>query len=224
MIRNLFLLWGSEGDDDEGAEGAEGQTEESGSEGDDETRTITTKDLEAMTARAADKATRKAKRELASTLGFDNAAGLQEFVETQKAAQDEATDEQTKVLQEAERSKKEYEAGKSDLSEQKLQLSISMAVVSAGLSDPKKVQRVAALVRDDLDEDVLDEDDWSGAVAEALKELQGDMPELFVKSGHGSGDGGAQGGSTQTDEEKAAAEEKQLIESYEKQGLVYHPL
>jgi hypothetical protein len=224
MIRKLFLLWGSEGEGEEGAEGAEGQTEESGSKESEETRTITNKDLEAMTARAADKATRKAKKDLVSTLGFDNTASLQEFIETQKAAQDAATDEQTKALQEAERSKKEYDAGMSDLAEQRLQLSISQAVVGAGLADPKKVQRVAALVRDDLDEDILDEEDWSGAVADALKELQGDMPELFVKSGFGSGDGGSQGGSTQTDEEKAAAKDKEMIESYEKQGLVYHPL
>ena len=224
MIRKLFLLWGSEGEGEEGAEGAEGQAEESGSEEADETRSITTKDLEAMTARAADKASRKTRRELASDLGFDNMAGLKDFVDAQKAAQDEATDEQTKALQEAERSKKEYDAGKSDLVEQKLQLQISMAVVGAGLADPKKVQRVAALVRDDLDEDILDEEDWSGAVADALKELQGDMPELFAKSGLGSGDGGAQGQSTETPEEEAAEKEKQLIKSFEDKGLIYNPL
>jgi hypothetical protein len=221
MIRKLFLLWGSEGEGESEETAAEETTEESTSE--DESRTITTKELEAMTARAADKAQRKAKRELASTLGFENMAGLQEFVESQKAAQDAATDEQTKALQEAERSKKEYEAGKSDLAEQKLQLEISMAVVAAGLADPRKVQRVTALVRDDLDEDILDEEDWSGAVADALKELQGDMPELFAKSGFGSGDGGSKGKSTDDDDDEAA-KEKQLIESYEKQGLIYHPL
>jgi hypothetical protein len=223
MIRKLFLLWGSEGEGEEGEEGEENKAEESGSEA-DESRTITNKELTEMAARAADKASRKTKKELASSLGFDNMAGLQEFVETQKTALDADKDEQTKALQEAERSKKEFEAGNADIAERRLLLDISMEVVGAGLADPKKVQRVTALVRDDLDEDILDEEDWSGAVADALKELQGDMPELFAKSGFGSGDGGSSGKSTQTDEEKAAEKDKQLIDEYKAKGLIYNPL
>lgn len=216
-MKRLFLLWGNEdGEEEETTEEVEETTEE-------ETKSITTKELEQMTARAADKATRKAKRELASTLGFDNMAGLTEFITTQKASIDEATDEQTKAVQEAERKSKEFDARMSDIAERELLLSISQAVVGAGVADPKKVQRVSALVRDDLEPDVLDEDDYSGAVGDALQALREDMPELFAKSSTGSGDGGAHGKSTDDDDD-AAAKDKQLIESYEKQGLVYHPL
>ena len=86
MIRKLFqygktqlFLWGAEGDDDD--EGTDDQSGSSGS-GDDspETRTITTEELEAMTSRAADRATRKAKKELASSMGFESLSELNEFV------------------------------------------------------------------------------------------------------------------------------------------------
>jgi len=222
MIRKLFLLWGA---DDEGSDDGDDGGDPTGTpDPTPEVREITQGELDKMAARAADKASRKARRDIASDMGFENLGNLKEFVEGKKAADDAATDEQTKVLQEAERSKKENEAATSALAEKSLALTISMQVVAAGVADQKKVQRIAALVRDDLDSEVLsDEEDWDEVVGSALQELQTDMPELFVKSGVGSGDGGAHGDSV-TDEDKDAARQKELREEYEKQGLLYHPL
>lgn len=224
MIRKLFLLWGADDDGDGDGDGDGEPT--STPESKPEVREISQDELDKMTARAADKAVRKARREMASEMGFDNLGGLKEFVEGKQAADEAATDEQTKVLQEAERSKKENQAATSALAEKSLGLTISMQVVAAGVADQKKVQRIAALVREDLDSDLLnDEDGWIEAVASALHELQDDMPELFIRAGTGSGDGGAHGESTTelTEEEKVAASEKVLRDEYESKGLIYHP-
>ncbi len=224
MIRRLFPLWGAEDDgEDDGGEGGESTPTP---EEKPEVREISQSELDKMTARAADKAVRKARREFASDMGFENLGNLKEFVEGKQAADDAATDEQTKALQEAERSKKESAAAMSALADKSLNLTISMQVVAAGVADQKKVQRIAALVRDDLDSDLLsDEDGWDEAVGSALHDLKEDMPELFIKAGVGSGDGGAHGKSTEelTEEEKEAASQKQLVEEYEAKGLIYHP-
>lgn len=215
MIRKLFPLWGAEGDDDDP------EVEETSTT--DESRSITTSELEQMTARAADKASRKARREIASDLGFDSLVELKEYVSTVKKAEVEAQDEQTKALQEAERSRKEFEAKMADLTEQRLNLLITQKVVGAGVGDPKRSSRIAALVRDDLDPEVfVEEDAWDEAVTAALQAVKADMPELFAKSGVGSGDGGAHGKSTdETDE--SAEKEKQLTTHYLNRGMVEYP-
>lgn len=215
MIRKLFPLWGAEGDDDDP------EVEETSTT--DESRSITTSELEQMTARAADKASRKARREIASDLGFDSLVELKEYVSTVKKAEVEAQDEQTKALQEAERSRKEFEAKMADLTEQRLNLLITQKVVGAGVGDPKRSSRIAALVRDDLDPEVfVEEDAWDEAVTAALQAVKADMPELFAKSGVGSGDGGAHGKSTdETDE--GAEKEKQLTTHYLNRGMVEYP-
>jgi hypothetical protein len=159
-------------------------------------------------------------------MGFDSMKDLQSFVDTRKEAETDALDEQTKALQDAERSKKEYEAQLSDLSGERLKLKISQQVITAGVADEAKARRIAALVRDDLDSEVLDDtDNWDQAITDALQSVQDDMPELFIKAGVGSGDGGAHGDSDKklTDEEKAAASEKVLIDEYEAKGLIHHP-
>ena len=224
MIRRLFLLWGADDDGDGDGDGGGDPTPTPDPK--PEVREISQSELDKMTARAADKAVRKARREMASDMGFENLGNLKEFVEGKQAADEAATDEQTKALQEAERSKKESEAATSALAEKSLNLTISMQVVAAGVADEKKVQRIAALVREDLDSDLLsDEDGWDEAVGSALHDLQEDMPELFIKAGVGSGDGGAHGKSTEvlTEEEKVAASEKVLRDEYEAKGLVFHP-
>jgi hypothetical protein len=217
MIRKLFLLWGAENEDDEET------TTETPKVTEEEPRTISTAELEQMTARAADKATRKAKRELATSLGFDSTAEMTEFISTNKKAAEEAQDEQTKALQAAQRKEKEYEAKMSALADERLNLMIERKVVAAGIGDPKRASRIAALVRDDLDSDLIeDEEAWGGAVADALQSVQEDMPELFAKSGFGSGDGGSKGKSTD-DEDEAAKKEKQHTDRYANRGMVEYP-
>lgn len=221
MIRKLFLIWGAEDGDDEGNGDDQSGIPGSGQEA-PETRVITTDELEAMTARSADRATRKAKKELASSLGFESLTELNEYVSAQKKAEEAAQDEQTKALQEAERAKKEYEAQISNLADQRLALSIDRAVIGAGIGDPKRAARIAALVRDDLESDVLeDEEGWEEAITAALQAVKADMPEMFAKSGFGSGDGGSKGKST--DDDDGAEKEKQLVGHYQQKGMVEYP-
>jgi hypothetical protein len=172
--------------------------------------------------RAADKSKRKALRDLASETGFDNMTDLKEFIDSKKKAEDDALDEQTKALQEAERVKKEYEAQMSDLADERLALRISQAVLAAGVSDPKRSDRISALVRLDLEPD-LSEDDWNEAITDSLQSVTEDMPELFKgPAGMGSGDGGSKGKSKEDGDEQEAFE-KQLREEALARGLVQFP-
>lgn len=219
MIRKLFFLWGAAEDEDGDDDSSKTPAEESPPS----TRELTKEEMSAMTAQAADKASRKTRREIAADLGFDSMKELKVFVDSQKEAAQSALDEQTVALQEAERTKKEYEAAMSSLASQRLSLLISQQVVAAGVADSVKTKRIAALIRDDLDPDVLeDEEAWEASVTDALQSVQDDMPELFAKAGGvGSGDGGAHGKSTE-DKDPAAEKRKQLRDEFEKKGLIYH--
>jgi len=223
MIRKLFFLWGATEDEgDEGAgEAGNGETTEPTTPS---TRELTDEEMSKMTAQAADKASRKTRRDIASDMGFDSMKDLQEFVGSKKEADDAALDEQSKALQDAERTKKEYEAQLSDLSGQRLALQISQAVITAGVADQAKARRVAALVRDDLDsESIEDEEVWEASITEALRSVQDDMPELFIKAGVGSGDGGAHGDAVKPEDEEAARD-KAIRDEFEAKGLIYHPI
>ena len=223
MIRKLFFLWGAAEDDDGTDDGGtdDGKTTE---ESIPSTRELTDEEMSKMTAQAADKASRKTRRDIASDMGFDSMKDLQEFVGSKKEADDAALDEQAKAVQDAERSKKEYEAQLSDLSTQRLGLQISQAVISAGVADQAKARRVAALVRDDLDpESMEDPEVWEASITEALRSVQDDMPELFIKAGSGSGDGGAHGDAV-TPEDEEAAKLKAIREDFESKGLIYNPI
>ena len=224
MIRKLFFLWGAAEDDGDSDSDDGGDTKVI-EETPPSTRELTDEEMSAMTAQAADKASRKTRRDIASDLGFESMKDLKTFVDSQKEATDSALDEQTKAVQEAERSKKEYDALKSELSGERLSLQISQQVITAGVGDPVKARRIAALVLDDLDPESLeDEETWEESITVALQSVKDDMPELFIKPGVGSGDGGAHGDSTTelTDEEKEAAKAKELRDEFEAKGLIYH--
>ena len=225
MIRKLFYLYGAAEDGEEGSDDGDAGDGESKEETTPSTREMTDEAMSKMTAQAADKASRKTRRDIASDMGFDSMKDLQEFVGSKKEADDEALSEQAKAVQDAERTKKEYEAGLSDLSTKRLGLEISQAVIDSGVADKAKARRVAALVRDDLDPESLeDEGTWEQSIIVALQSVKDDMPEFFVKTGFGGGDGGAHGESEDelTDEQKEAAKAKELRDEFESKGLIYH--
>ena len=230
MIRKLFFLWGAAPDDGDGGDGdGDGDVGDVKPKDDSkpQIRELTDEEMSKMTAQAADKASRKTRRDIASDMGFDSMKDLQEFVGTKKEADDAALDEQTKAVQDAERTKKEYEAGLSDLSGKRLGLEISQAVIDAGVADKAKARRVAALVRDDLDTESLeDEGTWEQSITVALQSVKDDMPEFFVKTGFGGGDGGAHGDSDDklTDEEEEAVKLKAIRDEFESKGLIYNPI
>lgn len=218
MIRKMFLLWGAEGEEEE-----EG-TEEESPETKPTSRTLTGEELEQMTARAADKAKRKQLRDLASEMGFANAGELKAFVESKKTADQESLDEQTKAVQEAERTRKEFEARTSALLSEKLDLAIARKVIGAGVSDSKRIDRISALIKLDLDPELIeDEESWEEAIVATLAAAKADVPELFGKTSQGSGDGGARGPSTD-DEDDADKKKKQLEEEYTNAGYIPYDL
>lgn len=226
MIRKAFWNWMKPlalfGAEDE-PETEEAGSEEEESEESTETRQVTAKELETMTARAADKASRKSKRDLAVEYGFENFGAFKEFIDSSKQAQESAQTEQERKLAEAEKSQKDYEAKARDLARKELNLQVSTAVVGAGVSDKKRIDRIAALVQMGLDPEILeDEDAWDEAITASLQEVKTDMPELFSKAGSaGSGDGGARGGSAPKTDEEAEAQ-KALQDKYLKRGLVVY--
>lgn len=219
-FRKLFPLWGAEDESDDQEEKTEETSEETS-----ETREVSASELEKMTARAADKATRKSRKDFAAQHGFESFSQLEEFIKSQKQAQQESLDETEKALQEADRTKKEFEARQSDLRDRELELAISTAIVGAGIAAPERIKRITALVQMDLEPEVKDDQDsWPDAITSALQEVKDDMPELFsAKVGSaGSGDGGARGKSEQDRDEKAE-KEKQLEENYARRGMVLYP-
>jgi hypothetical protein len=215
MIRK-HLFWGAEEDGDP-ADEVDPQIVEQPS-----TKTMTAEEIEKMTARAADRASRKARKDLASELGFDDLNAMKDFVGAQQEATKEAMDEQTKAIQGAKESQREYEALKSNLASDRLDVAVQAQVLAAG-ADPKKVSRVAALVRTELDPDVVNEEDtWGEVITDALSSVKEDIPELFAGTkGFGSGDGGAKGKSAPPEDEDAALKEK-FSKQFAAKGLITH--
>lgn len=215
-----WLLWGAE-EDPEGEEEGGDPTPQNPPE--PSTKELTAEEIEKMTARSADRAARKARKELAADLGFDDLNAFKDWVKTQKDAEKEAMDEQTRAIQEAEEAKREAEALRNNLVSDRLDLAVQRHVVGAGIADPKKVQRVTALVRLDLDPDIVnDEESWDEAITEALTSVREDTPELFAApgpNGFGSGDGGARGGSAPKGDEEAE-NRKRLEKEFADRGLL----
>ena len=225
MIRKfLFPLWGAE-DPPEGDEGAGGDDPVI-TDGNPTTREMTAEEIENLAARAADRAGRKARKDLASELGFDDLSKLKDFVTAKVQADKDAMDDQARAIAEAEEAKREAEALRSNLASDRLDTAVLRKVVASGITDEKKISRVTALVRLDLESDVInDEDTWDEAITAALSAVKEDAPELFsgAKVNHGSGDGGAHGPSTPPGDE-GAAREKKYTEQFAAKGFVeYDP-
>lgn len=216
MIRKYLLLWGAEDDDTgDGEDPPEIVTEPS-------TKELTAEEIEKMTARAADRSARKARKSLAEELGFEDLNTFKDWVTSQREAEKEALDDQSRAIQEAEEAKREAEALRNNLVSDRLDLAVQRHVVASGVSDEKKLQRVTALVRLDLDPDIVnDEETWDEAITDALTSVKEDTPELFGASSqsYGSGDGGARGGSVK-EEDKEAENRKKLEQEFADRGLI----
>lgn len=218
MIRKyLFPFWGAEEEGEEEEEATPPTPPEP------PTRELTAEEIEKMTARAADRSARKARKDLATELGFEDYSKFQTWVKAQRDAEKEALDDKDRAIQEAKDAKAAAEALLNNLASERLDLAIQRQVLGAGVSDAKKVQRVAALVRLDLDADLInDEEAWEEAVTEALTSVKEDAPELFGvpgPQGHGSGDGGARGRST-SEPDTEAERIKKLEKEFADRGLI----
>lgn len=186
------------------------------------TRTLTAKEIDSMVAAAAKRATRKAARDLASDLGFDTAGELKAWVQEQQDQAEAAKSEEQKVLDNARKASQEAAELKASLARERLDIQIERAVIAAGISDAKKSSRITTLVKADIgsDIDLNDMSAWETPIADALESVKSDAPELFnVRSGFGSGDGGATGESSPDDGDKEqAALEERIEKEYAAKG------
>lgn len=216
-MRKLFLpvpLWGAEGDDDaDDDDGDEGASQE-------ESRSLTSSELEKMAARAASRGSRKALKDLRAELGFDDMDALKGFIVERREADDAAKSDQDKALAEFEDLKSSTQVALSEARGMRLEATIERSIIRAGVTDDKKATRIATLVHADLDTD-LDAEDLAEALSTAIAGLKADMPELFASSGTGSGDGGSKG-SSQGETDEDADREKKILAEYARRGL--HPV
>jgi hypothetical protein len=215
MTDLVFLFGAADGEDAD--ETTEDAPEVSGA-----TRTLSADEIDAMVARAASRGSRKASKELATELGFDSAGALKEWVAGQQQAAEAQKTEEQKVLEQARRASQEAEESKRVLARQRLDLSIERAVLRAGVADEKKSSRIATLVKADIDNeiDLSDEAVWQEAITVALESVKSDAPELFNhRTGFGSGDGGATGGSATDDQEQLkATQEEEWDKEFARKG------
>lgn len=219
MIRTLFYFWGAEDEGDEGEE-----TPEVSPTAVPTTKEMTAEEIEKMTARAADRAARKARKNLADELGFENLDAMKGFVSERQAADKDAMDEQARAVADAAEAKKEYQTLQANLVSDRLDIAVQRQVLASGITEDKKVSRVAALIRLALEPDVISEEDtWEEVITDALSSVQEDVPELFGSqgSGFGSGDGGARGASDKPEDLEAARRER-LEKQFASKGLIQY--
>ncbi len=223
MRFRLLRLYGAEGDDEGTGSGDQPPSGDSsaddGSDSQPAQRTLTQEELDKITARAADRASRSATKALAADLGFEKVADLKAWALTQKEAQEEQRSEAEKAAAKLAADQASVDTSRTALAQERLEVQIEKAVVRAGVTDEKKLDRLLTLVYAEIDE-TEDEDGWSAQIGEALEGLRGDMPELFASSARGSGDGGARGDSLPPDQNKEAEEEKKWDQEYKNRGYV----
>lgn len=226
MIRwkHLFhALWGAEDDPEVPDPELEAEEEE---EEEESSRTLTSKELDAIVGRAVDRSNRKITKDLAKSFGFETAGEMKDWIAKTRQAEIDAMDEGERKVAEAAEKTRSAAALESSLASDRLDVAVLSAVVSEGVSDKKRQSRIAALVRLDLDPDLVNEDrdSWDEAIADALTSVKEDAPELFTRAkvNHGDGDGGPRGPSEKA-KDKAAENEKQLVTRFTEAGLIELP-
>lgn len=217
-MRETVRLWGAEGEDNNVVES---ETVTVTSDPTPETRILTEEEINRMVTRAADRGSRKAAKALAQDLGFDSPSEAKAWFSEQQAAADATKSEETKALEEARAAAAEAEVIVANARNDRLALRIDREVLRAGVTDEKRASRIATLIRTDLDPD-LEEDDWTDNISTLLEEMKDETPEMFGKpASHGSGDGGATGNSsTSNDQEKR---EEQWAAEWRAKGFIEQP-
>ncbi len=212
-----FALWGGDGSDDNDED-----TDDDESDKDEpESLTMTPKELEARIARAASRATRKAKKDVRKGLGFDSQEDLDAYITTTREAQEATQTEADKLKLDTENERTSLASERNAVLEDKVQLSIERKIIYAGVTDEAIVKRIQTLVRAELGKDI-DNETMTDDVADALEAVKGDVPTLFEaskKKNSGSGDGGGKD-TKQTDEQKRNARLKKYEDEYKQKGLV----
>lgn len=159
-------------------------------------RQVTADELEAIAAKASNRASRAANKQLAEELGFESIGAMKEWVATYREEQNKQKSEAERQLEEAIRVKTEAESMKSQLRTERLDVAVRRALVNSNISS-KRLEKAVILVNSELSQDDLEDDEnWTNAITAAVTAVKNDMPELWGTKSFGSGDGGTQGGST----------------------------
>jgi hypothetical protein len=211
--------WPTEGEGETPPE-EDGGSQDEGTEEVPESKSYTVDEINAMTARAADRASRTASKKLAQDLGYESVTGMKEAVTKQREAAENAKSEEQKRLDEIEaREAAAIERDRVSLARER-QASIKLAISSEGITDQKRAARILSMVQTEVGPDV-ESDDLEEAVAEALVGIKADVPELFAAaSGHGSGDGGSSGRSTDEDTDEDQEQEERFEEEHRQKGRI----
>jgi hypothetical protein len=217
--RSWPTIWGAEGEGETPPE-EDGGSQDEGTEEVPESKSYTVDEINAMTARAADRASRTASKKLAQDLGYESVTGMKEAVTKQREAAENAKSEEQKRLDEIEaREAAAIERDRVSLARER-QASIKLAISSEGITDQKRAARILSMVQTEVGPDV-ESDDLEEAVAEALVGIKADVPELFAAaSGHGSGDGGSSGRSTDEDTDEDQEQEERFEEEHRQKGRI----
>jgi hypothetical protein len=217
----LLRLFGADGEGEgegEGGTSSEGSGEGEGSDK-PENRSLSEEELSKITARAADRASRSARKKMAEDLGFDSVSALNDWAKAQRDEADAKKSESDKAAEKLATDQKAATQERLDNARDRRQVKIERAIIRTGVVDEKKVDRLLTLVEADIE--VGDDEDLDSQITEALESLKGDMPELFaLKKGHGSGDGGSEGGSDDDTDDGESEEEKAWREEYEARGPI----
>ena len=206
--------------------GAEGESEDDANDSDNdstnqnEAKTLTSEELERSLARAADRASRGATKALAKELGFEKVSDLKDWALKQKEAAEASRSEEEKRAAKLAEDQAKADSERAKVRHERLELNIEKAVVRAGVTDEKKLNRLLTLMAAEIEED--SEDDWDTQIAAALEAVKSDVPELFSSKApsHGSGDGGTDGPSVPPDTNEEDEQTKAWKQEYAQRGLV----
>ena len=177
-------------------------------------------DPEAIAAKAAARAERKARRDLAKSLGFESIAEMQESVNAMREAESERQSEEERRQAEIQQREKELNDRAEQLARQQRELSINQALSSSNIN-PDRIQQAAILVRAELAEADLEVEEVTEVIATAVADLKKGTPEWFTKRVTGTNDGSDDGSPGTNDSNNQDANIARIKADFEKRGLVF---
>lgn len=219
MDKRFPTLWGNE---DPPENDPAGDTPAPAPQGDEPSApTPEPSEAERIAAAASSRAAKKARRDLAKSLGFDTVKAMEDAVKAaQEREQADASEEERRAKELADR-EAALAARESEARTRELSLSIRSALVSEKVNSDR-LAKAEALVRMELDPADLEDNDYESAVAEAVAAFKAETKEWFGGTGasHGSNDA-AGGGNPPTPESEAAEREKRIKAEFESRGMVF---
>lgn len=143
----------------------------------DKDRTFTQAEVAAIMTREKNQGKRAGQRELVESLGFEKLEDAQAFITAQREAEDAAKTEAQKLADQAAKDRRDAEAAKAEVAQERRTTAIERALVRAKVGDDDLDDATLLLSRD------LDDDADADAITAATTALKERRPELFTSSG-----------------------------------------